>query len=115
MSGSANYLRDEKVSLWSTTDCKKDIHPANREDSEVQSGLQGHHKGGKPSLKHAQVWISLLTNFLIYAEIPSRNLTYGDVCASVQEQSSDGSGPTHIVASITYGMNAIMIFERVTT
>ena len=43
-----------------------------------------------------------------------RNLTYGDVCASVQEQSSDGSGPTHIVASITYGMNAIMIFEKVT-
>ena len=43
-----------------------------------------------------------------------RNLTYGDVCASVQEQSSEGSGPTHIVASITYGMNAIMIFEKVT-
>ena len=43
-----------------------------------------------------------------------RNLTYGDVCASVQEQSSDGAGPTHIVASITYGMNAIMIFEKVT-
>ena len=42
-----------------------------------------------------------------------RNLTYGDVCTSVQEQSSDGSGPTHIVASITYGMNAIMIFEKV--
>ena len=42
-----------------------------------------------------------------------RNLTYGDVCASLQEQSSDGSGPTHIVASITYGMNAIMIFEKV--
>ena len=49
------------------------------------------------------------------AEIPFRNLTYGDVCASVQEQSSGGSGPTHIVASITYGMNAIMIFEKVAT
>ena len=51
--------------------------------------------------------------FLIYTKILFRNLTYGDVCASVQEQSSDGSGPTHIVASITYGMNAIMIFEKV--
>ena len=49
----------------------------------------------------------------MYAKILFRNLTYGDVCASVQEQSSDGSGPTHIVASITYGMNAIMIFEKV--
>ena len=35
------------------------------------------------------------------------------MCASVQEQSSDGSGPTHIVASITYGINAIFIFEKV--
>ena len=31
----------------------------------------------------------------------------------MQEQSSDGSGPTHIVASITYGINAIFIFEKV--
>ena len=48
-------------------------------------------------------------------ESHTRNLTYGDVCASVQEMSSGGTGPTHIVASITYGMNAIMIFEKVAT
>ena len=75
MSGSANYLRDEKASLHKKKQqivknippivytkkqqqIVKNIPPsADREDIEVQSWLQGNNKGRKPSLKHAKVRI----------------------------------------------------------
>ena len=74
VSGSANYLRDEKASLRQKKQqivknvppivytkkqqqIVKNIPPADREDIEVQSWLQGNNKGRKPSLKHAKVKI----------------------------------------------------------